>query len=104
METTLGLTDILTVTAVVFSGVGIVLTVLFWMNSTINRRFDDAQRANDQAHVHIGDNIKNLERRVDSLERHVDSGLANVHMQLAALTPRAAPATEPPEPARTPRP
>ena len=72
--------------------------------ANVNQRFDDAQKANDLAHAHIGDNIKNLERRVDSLERHVDSGLANVHMQLAALTPRAAPATEPPETARTPRP
>ena len=72
--------------------------------ANVNQRFDDAQKANDLAHAHIGDNIKNLERRIDSLERHVDSGLANVHMQLAALTPRAAPATEPPETARTPRP
>ena len=72
--------------------------------ANVNQRFDDAQKANDLAHAHIGDNIKNLERRVDSLERHVDSGLGNVHMQLAALTPRAAAAAEPPDAARTPRP
>ena len=56
---------------------------------TMDQRFDDAQKANDLAHARIGDNIRNLERRVDSLERHVDSGLANVHTQLAAMTPRA---------------
>ena len=65
--------------------------------ANVNQRFDDAQKANDLAHAHIGDNIKNLERRVDSLERHVDSGLANVHVQLAAMTPRAMAAPEPPD-------
>lgn len=72
--------------------------------ANVNQRFDDAQKADDLAHAHVGDNVKNLERRVDDLERHVDNGLANVRMQLAALTPRAAAATEPPDAARTPRP
>ena len=110
----------------VIAMLGVIVPILVWMNKTMNRRFDDAQanmnqrfhdfqvnvnqrfddaqKANDLAHAHIGDNIKNLERRVDSLERHVDSGLGNVHMQLAALTPRAAAAAEPPDAARTPRP
>ena len=58
--------------------------------ANMNQRFADAQQANDQAHAHIGENIRSLERRVDN-------GLANVHVQLAAMTPRAMAAPEPPD-------
>ena len=78
----------------------VIVPILFWMNktmnqrfddmnqrfqdlrTTMNQRFDDAQKANDLAHAHIGENIRSLERRIDT-------GLANVHTQLAAMTPRA---------------
>lgn len=53
------------------------------MNASMNRRFDDAQKANDQAHAQIGENINRVERQMDS-------GLNRVSMQLAAITPRAA--------------
>lgn len=105
---TLTLNDILTIAGIAGGAavaiLGVVVPILFQMNSTINRRFDDAQRANDQAHVRIGENIKSLERRVDSLERRIegverriDNGLSNVHTQLAAITPRAAAEPGPPD-------
>ena len=56
----------------------------------MNQRFADAQQANDQAHAHVGENLRSLDRRVDN-------GLANVHVQLAAMTPRAMAAPEPPD-------
>lgn len=93
METTLT-PDIYTIAGLVIAAVGIILSavipILFWMNSTINRRFDDAQRSNDRAHAHIGENIK-------SLERQLESGLRNVHVQLAAITPRAMAAPDLPD-------
>ena len=111
MEPMLQVNDYVAIGGMFLAAVSIVLTVLFVIFKAINQRFDDlerrvdqrfddtqktmdqrfddAQKANDLAHARIGDNIRNLERRVDSLERHVDSGLANVHTQLAAMTPRA---------------
>ena len=96
METTLTLPDILALVASMLPLYGAIFLHMRALRADMSQRFDDAQKANDQAHAHIGENIKSLERRVDNLERHVDSGLANVHVQLAAMTPRAMAAPEPP--------
>ena len=97
MEATLALTDFLALAVLVLSIQSPVWLQMRTLRAEMNQRFADAQKANDQAHAHIGENIRNLERRVDSLERHVDSGLSNVHVQLAAMTPRAMAAPEPPD-------
>lgn len=101
---TLTATDIWTIAGLIFAGVGVLATILFWMNSTINRRFDDARRANEQAHASIGENIKaverridSVERRIDSLERQIDNGLNRVQSQLSAIMPRAAAEGSPPD-------
>lgn len=94
METTLTLNDFLALAALMLPLYGAIFlhhrALRAEMNqrfsdarTSVDRRFDDAQKANDTAHANIGENIRSLERRVDT-------GLSNVHVQLAAITPRAA--------------
>ena len=87
MTENLNIAEIVTITGLVLAGVGYMLRQT---TASMNRRFDDAQKANDQAHALIGENIKNLERRIDSHERQVNVSLDRLYTLLAAVTPRAA--------------
>ena len=108
METTLTFNDFIALGALMLPLCGAIFMAFRALRADMNQRFADAQRANDQAHAHIGENIKSLERANDqahahvgenikSLERQIEGGLNRVHMQLAAVTPRAAADTGPPD-------
>ena len=90
METTLTFNDFIALGALMLPLYGAIFMAFRALRADMNQRFADAQRANDQAHAHIGENIK-------SLERQIEGGLNRVHMQLAAVTPRAAADTGPPD-------
>lgn len=96
MTENLGFADVLTILAIVIGGVGsIVVPMILWINQTMNRRFDDAQRAmnqrfddaqraNDQAHAAIGENIRDRAKELREDMREIRADLRTVMPRAAA--------------------
>lgn len=80
----LNIGEILAIAGLVLTGIHFQLRRI---ETALNRRFDDAQRANDAAHDGITENIKRVEQQQDK-------GFDRLYTLLAAITPRAA--AEPP--------
>lgn len=82
-----------TLLAAIVAATGVLALMVRSMHASLNQRFDDAQRANDDAHAGITENIQRVERQQEK-------GLDRLYGLLSATLPRAA-AEQPPT--NTPR-